>query len=360
MKKVGIITIYDLNNYGNRLQNYALYKTIKLLGFSVKTYTFMQLKTTIPKEQFFRWKFHELTGYRFKNNRTEWKIKKGRQFAFKEFTKRFIPTFHDDNIVSINNYADFFVVGSDQVWNPLWFGEREKNWYLLNGIDNNKKKCYAPSFGINKLPDEWTDIFSNSLSTFNCLSVREESGKEIISQLCNKEAIRLIDPTLLLTKKDWAGISKKPCNIDFKKKYILQYFLGSTPKSAIEYSRFLSTEYSYNVYPLLDVNKPDLYACGPREFLYLISNAAIVLTDSFHACVFSFIFDVPFVVYDRCGDAPDMRTRINDFLTQFQLTDRSEHTINKESIFMIDYSVGKKLLDEKKQEAIDFLTKQFN
>lgn len=360
-KKVAIITIYGLKNYGNRLQNYALHKILTNYGFNVRTITLRNLDCYIDNKAYRRWRFQELTHYVFKKNRFSWKVSRGRLLAFRKFTLDYIPTIHCDDLNKLNNMADYFVAGSDQLWNPLWFDDIEKKFFLLHYVDDNKKVTYAPSFGVDYIPDEYIDLFTDCLKKFDKISVREKSGVDLINQLTGKDAVQLIDPTLLLSEHYWYKLKRKPRNISFKKKYILIYFLGNETEQIKDDLHYLTDKYNFETYKLLNIEQPDIYACGPREFLYMISKASLVLTDSFHACVFSFLFNIPFIVYQRSDSKePDMLSRIYTLLNQFNLQDRFRHSVNFENPLDIDFGNGKRILKEQRIIANNFLKKELN
>lgn len=320
MDKVGIITLYGNFNYGNRLQNYAVQKIITDLGFQAVTYTCEPIEKKIGRKKYIKWRIHELTNYRLKKNRDRWKIRLGRYYAFQDFTKKYIPTIHINSLDGLTDKADYFVIGSDQVWNPIWYQNLDKDLFLLTFARSEQKICFAPSFGSDHLPTEWETWFRVHLQTFPSLSVREQQGANIIRELTGRTAEVLLDPTLMLDESDWRKIARKPCNIDTRKPYILTYFLGDFPHQAEVDIEKIQSEKKRTVYHLLDKNQPDVYACGPREFLYMILKAEIVLTDSFHACVFSFIFNRPFVVYDRGQkDFPNMNSRLETLLSSLSL-----------------------------------------
>ena len=98
----------------------------------------------------------------------------------------------------------------------------------------------------------------------------------------------------MLDAKDWLQIAKKPKNIDFTKSYILTYFLGGRTKKIEEDLNKYSKKENMNVYHLLDKEQEELFVADPSEFIYLVSKAKMIMTDSFHACVFSLLFNKAF------------------------------------------------------------------
>ncbi len=356
MKKVGVITLYGLFNYGNRLQNYAVHSVLKSLGVKATSYTCEKNNIPVTWKTRLRWQVHEFSNYRFSGNRNAWKLGICRHMAFLRFTEKYIPTIQLEQLDGLHKQADYFLVGSDQVWNPLWYEHNHKELYLLSFAKPEQKVCFSPSFGIEALPTEWVPWFRENLKTFPSISVREHAGADIVEDLIGVRPTVLIDPTLMLEPSDWLHIAKKPKNVDVKKPFILTYFLGDRPAHVDEQIRKIQLETKAEVYHLLDKSQPDVYASGPSEFLYLISKADIVLTDSFHACVFSFLFDRPFVVYDREEKGcPEMTSRLESFLTLFSLERKHWNPGLENDLFENDYTAGKEVLTRERERAISYL-----
>lgn len=347
MKKIGILTINDNNNYGNRLQNYAVQETLRKLKcmpetienkgqypiFKVKTYIGNFLKGTLFKSKYERYN-------RFMNFNKN--IKKSNIWINFEN----IPT-------NICNKFDYFITGSDQVWNPK-FG-RLTNIDLLSFAKNNQKISFSASFGINELPEDKKEFARKNLETFKAISVREETGKKIVEELTGRKDVEvLVDPTMLLSAEEWDKVSKKPKQLKTNK-YILNYFLGNISKEAdIEIHR-IAKENNCDIINILDKNSP-FYLTGPSEFLYLEKNAFMVCTDSFHSSVFSIIYNVPFVVFEReQKGVPVMNSRIETLLNKFKLNDRKFTGKITNDKLKANYEDREKILEKEKKKSIDFL-----
>lgn len=215
MKKIGIITIIDNNNYGNRLQNYALQEYLKKMNCHVVTLKndkYFNHKVNITKQINFLLRY-------FKNKiKSSFEIKKGRKENFKEFNKHIVfnkklITTHNQEI---NQEYDYFIVGSDQVWKPNYL--RLSDIDLLAFADNDKRISYAASFGVNKVSKEYENKIKKEIPKFKKISVREEEGKHIIELLTKREDVEvLIDPTMLLTDKEWDKVMQKPKKVPDKK-----------------------------------------------------------------------------------------------------------------------------------------------
>lgn len=240
MKKIGILTINDYDNYGNRLQNYASQEVLKSLGFSVETVihkTKKDMKTSsLEKMKNLKGLSVSEISKRFNN---KWKkylynkkvkdIKPKRLRAFKEFTDTYIS--ETDYYITaeyipddLGNKYDYFVTGSDQVWNPTFTDRRYSTIDFLTFAPKEKRISYAASFGVSEIPNEFVEEYTGLISGMNKISVREQAGAEIVKKLTKKNATVLVDPTMMLTKDKWLSISKKPKTKLTRNKYLLTYF----------------------------------------------------------------------------------------------------------------------------------------
>lgn len=349
MKKVGIVTINDLNNYGNRLQCYAVQEILK--------------KNDIKNENIYNPKYafkHELKRYikillRKKNQIL---LEKRRKY-FKKFNKNIdfskyrVKKFGKNK--KINNSYSNFLVGSDQVWNPYFAA---KDIYFLKFTSNEKKNALSASIGVGNLPKEQKERFKKELMTFRNISVREDAGKGIIKELTNREDIEvLVDPTMLLSANEWDKVSKKPKQLK-NEKYILNYFLGKLPNSWKEQIDEIAQKNGCKVINVLDRNDP-FYLTGPSEFLYLEKNAFLVCTDSFHSSVFSIIYDTPFIVFERVekSDNIKMNSRMDTLLSKFNLQNRKFNEVITEDLLKCDYSEAKQILEQEKNKSLEFIRK---
>ena len=355
--KIGIITIVDPNpNYGNRLQNYASQNILSRYGAEVITYAFE--KDSVETKETIKYYMNRLTGFRFcKNNLEYWKSRYPRAIKFKKFNLQYIKIQFCQSLDEVKDTCDFYAVGSDQVWNASWYSyyKYRKELYLLTFTEPEKKVCMAPSFGVEKLPEEWNVWFQKNLPTFPYLSVREKAGKNIIKELTGQEAEVLIDPTMMLDKDDWMKIAKKPLKIEVCEPYILTYFIGGRSERVNNDLKKYEKKYSMRVYNLLDISQKDLSIIDPSEFIYLLAHAKLVLTDSFHACVFSFLFQKPFLVYPREGKENRMMSRIFTLLEMFDMERKYVDSNLKNEIFEADYKIGYARLKEERNKMDIFL-----
>ena len=122
----------------------------------------------------------------------------------------------------------------------------------------------------------------------------------------------------------------------------------------------IAEELKGNVYNIMDHNVPELYISGPSEFLYLIEHAAVVQTDSFHACIFSFLFGKPFLLYAREGKDTDMFSRMETLFSTFGLKRKFVGSGEKNDVYECDYTYGYEKLNAERDKVIKFLKQSMN
>lgn len=341
MKKVGIITIYDEDNYGNRLQNYAVQEILKSLELEAET-----IKNVNIIDE-----FNLLEEVK--------KVLPERRQRFLDFNNLNIKIsdeviIHDKVPENFHEKYDYFVIGSDQIWNHE-FPERFSNFSFAEFAPEEKRIAFSASFGIEDIEEEHFEKYEH-LKGVKSISVRENAGKKLVKNITGREdAVVLIDPTMMLTREKWMTVMKKPEMLK-SDKYILKYFLGnvSEEKNA-EIERF-AKENGCDVIDILD--RDSFYATGPSEFIYLIKNSFLVLTDSFHSCVFSILFNRPFLIFDRDEDGMrNMNSRIDTLLEKFDLENRRFNSTISEENLKVDYSNSYETLEKERKKVIEFLVK---
>ena len=343
MKKVAIMTINSIN-FGNRLQNYALQEIIHGCGYEVET-----IRRT-----------HDLWANQSKINAIKdilRMIKGTRKGLYIRFDNKYIhySKYHalsDEVEENINSRYDYFVVGSDQVWNPYYKNIVGKSDLLLF-TSGEKKISYAASFGIDSIPIEKVDLYRKALGDFKAISVREKAGAEIVRDLIGKEVQVLLDPTLLLSSDQWRELRRRPKYVP-NGKYALVYMLGGQSVMCTQYINELREKCGFKIYDILAKNKyGKAPAIGPSEFLYLIEFADIIISDSFHATVFSILFHKNARIYNRGGI--DMSSRIATLTEILDL----ENYFTSDGIFFVDSSIDFGTVDAKleveRKECINYL-----
>jgi hypothetical protein len=347
-KTAAIVTIIS-KNYGNRLQNYAMQEYLKKLGFEVYTIPYKaDFKTTV-KETI---KLLLIYSYVYFRNRWVWE----------DFNRKYIKWTKwnaDDNY--LNERYDYFIAGSDQIWNPLFWINTEREF--LTSFDQNKRIAYAASIGIDQLPEEFRERYKQYFTGIPYISVREKKAADIICNLTGRRVPTVIDPTMLLSKEEWEEIIST-CKIKVPKRYILKYFLGTGTEEYEKYIREKARKEDLDIVDLLDGNGNAKRKIGPKEFVYYIANSESIYVDSFHGAVFSILFRKPFVVFDRPYEegAGLMTSRLDTLLSTFQLEDRMVKSLKQlEGIDNpCDFSKVDAILNIKRNESLDYLLEALN
>ena len=302
--RVIILSHFNFSNYGNRLQSYAVLYLLKSHGIEavVAAPHFHPILAT----------FHDIIRM-IPSAYATYRTERFRNFYL--FAKENTPyiRFNEKKMIKVLSSFECVVVGSDQVWSPFFLGRRHNpSDYFLNGINGNKKIALAPSFGMKSIPDYMTEAYRCGLNSFDQLSVREESGVEIIRQLTDKVPCVLMDPTIGVPYEHWKSIADYGmCPND---SYLLVFFLGSMSYELRNKVYDYAKDHGLIVLDIMDTGNP-CYKSGPLQLLGLIERARFVVTDSFHVTVFSIIFNRPFVVVDRKDDhGRDMLSRLKTLL----------------------------------------------
>lgn len=357
--KIGIVTIVDDTNYGNRLQNYAVNRILRSrFGCDAVTLVGYQ-QSPFHNGNYIAWgkeqiakqlcRFPSFAEKRFGTGITRWA-------NFQKWSKRYIPTkkYYRCSTLpkTLNREYDYFFAGSDQIWNYRFSTNRTEDFFLAFA-DPRKRVSLSASFGVETIPLEWQQTYIAGLNGFSHISVREDAGQKIVKELTGREVPVLIDPVMMLSKEEWLKVAKKP-RVDCSKPYVLKYYLGDEAEdNAID---IWAKENGYEVYELLNEQVPELYSAGPGEFLSLIQNASLVCSDSFHCIVFAMIFNKPFMVYERQGQEDYMMSRLETLLKKFHYQDRWQHLLSADQYLACDYTEFSHILIDEQTEFNKFLS----
>lgn len=289
------------NNYGNRLQNYAMQIALESICDCKDVFTLKADQRFVGAVKLLAKQI--LLPFARPNRWTH----------FAKFDKAFIQYSRytlSEQEKCLDNGCDFFIIGSDQVWNPTFPMTSELNY--LPFVPSNKKIAYAASFGVRRIEDN-TGAVKRLLDAIPFISVREDSGAEIVKSLTGRDVPVVLDPTMLLDSEKWSEVAQRPSLDVSPQNFLLSYVLGDDVHSS-EISA-IARKGGLSVVDLKDRSLP----VGPAEFVWLVKNAAIVCTDSFHASVFSILFHVPFVIFERCDAEVDMSSRFDTLCGTFGL-----------------------------------------
>lgn len=361
MLKLGIITMNEYYNYGNKLQAYALQHFLQKLfqGSDVQFVSFVK-DNYILSERFFSLKFlrrwllnrHD---YRKLVNTNQIFANVLKEYNSKKFTYKYMQK-HFNYYISkeLNNAFDFFIIGSDQIWNPSYgkFSELEAGLKL----NKNQRVAYAASIGLNELSKSQEEMLKKALSNTAHISVRETKGADLVESITGKRPFVHIDPTMLLTQEEWLAIAEKPYWFDGREKYLFVYCLDGISQVAKEKIDYYSKKYDLKVIDIMDKSNMDIYASNPAEFVWLIKSAALVITNSFHGSVFSIIMGTPFLTFNRGDSKINMNSRIETLANTFNLHERfNNNSISDTTVFNPDYSDIERILGIERDKSIEYL-----
>lgn len=291
MKKVGILTFQYANNYGAVLQAYALRKKINSLeGYEAEIINY------VPEE--FSYSLPLNTEESYENM-----LKK--RTCFERFLNEYCgikkPMIHK---VCGNEY-DYYCVGSDQVWN---FQMESVNVnYLFAYLDEIAVKfAYAASIGMNiESARVYKKLFAQYVSKFKGVSLREQEQVSFISEVSGLACRTVADPTLLLKAEEYKGIIAKNSLRD--KPFLFFFWLPHDHElmKGVEFVNMLARKYDISIVHSIPGAAPYMFCkddgCmmyeGVENFLWYIQNAKIVVTNSYHAMLFSMQFQTPFYAF---------------------------------------------------------------
>lgn len=327
--RIGILTLPLHTNYGGILQAYALQTVLERMGHDVCLIEKRREPLTLPL-----WKASLSYGKRIVKNLTGsqcpifYEQKMNRETPIvRQHTDKFINKYIKRRIV--DDYSEIFetdfdaiVVGSDQVWRPKYFHDIEHAFLDFTAGWNIKRIAYAASFGT----DEWvytqkqTEWCRKLIKNFYAISVRESSGVELCREYLGVDAAHVLDPTMLLSKDDYIQLFKD-AKTPHSNGTLLCYILDETPEKT-ELINKISKEKS--LVPFMVNSKVENHNAPLKEriqppveqWLRGFYDAEFVVTDSFHASVFSILFRKPFIVV---GNADRGLSRFSSLLGMFGL-----------------------------------------
>ena len=318
-KNIGIITLPGNFNYGNRLQCYAMSEIVKGLGGRPEVLEREHCYTPIRRfARSIKGKLGDIAGHGSFESAEKLRTP-ARSAAFDRFAE-LIPT----RVLPGYGYAeagkyDYLFVGSDQVWNPNEI-QRQEKWYFASFAAEEQRIAVAASLGIDSFTNEkQKKSVSKGVSGFRCVSVREKRGAELIKCCSGIDAEIICDPTLVISSDEWRRIASGACTPSGA--YVLTYLLGGRGEEAVDVLDSVTDGGRIPVIPLSDRQKSGEPDAGPAEFIDLIDNATHVVTDSFHAAVFSAILQTPLTIVHREGGV-GMFSRLEQLSQMLDIEDK--------------------------------------
>lgn len=308
----GLVTITNSNeNYGNVFQNYAVIQYLKRYGIECETiknlsYAKRRIGNAYIFPKLFLDRKAALRSIRFLMFRNK----------YLNYSRRFI-TERTMDYRSWEERYDLFICGSDQVWNPCFRMNRNWNVNLLRFVSKKPKIAFSASIGINELQPSDRSLFREALLPFSAISVREESAAGILRELTDADVVRLPDPVMLIGTDIWEKLAKPVKSLQ-ETPFVLKYWLGGDSEIIQEPVNKLLKEQNCILVDITD-RKGKYYYPSPERFLWLVMNSRFILTDSYHAAVFSILFHKRVRIYKRVSPENDMSDRIITLLHVFHI-----------------------------------------
>lgn len=328
-KKVGIITFHTAVNYGVHLQAFSLVHIIKNLGYvpEVIDYRKKTEEVQVKFKKILGW----LTGFnKIISNKAynKGKLQIARRAEFERFDKTYLKlSLYCDNSEDVKNLSkdyDAVICGSDQIWNP--YHTHGNGVFFCESVPSHKRIAYAPSFGIKELPEGYIEIYTHLIGEIKFISVREEAGRKIVKKITGKDAVVVVDPTLLVSKQVWKKLASGPNEKMCYENYVLCYLLGEQKyiDTIVEYWSLKGVKVINISQHKREYKSSDVIELYPsiEEFLYLFENANFIYTDSYHGVMFSLINEKDFYVFSRRDTLMDLNSRIENVLIKLDLMDR--------------------------------------
>lgn len=352
--KIGILTFHRAYNYGAVLQAYALQKKLKDIGAESEIIDYMSMEKRSKTQLFRAEKKLGLKGNLVKFIKDCYRSGKNKNFnKFMTEEMSLSPEKYEsiDQLSELDRQGkyDMYIVGSDQVWNPK--NNLRDPAFLLSFVSDNNKKCsYAASIGSAEFDQNLHTLYASELEKFRILTVREESAIREYDFLKDNNAKTVIDPTLLLMKKDYEIIANPRI---LTKRYAFLYTIAEERNL-----RKLAKKYCQkHGLILVDSKKSAIFfqKSSPRDFLSFIQHADCVFTNSFHGTAFSIIIEKQFVteVQTKSG----LNNRSNDLMKKLGLQDRDIDSTEFAPEELIDYEKIDHRLEKLRNDSEDILKK---
>lgn len=377
-KRIGIITIVKVNNYGAELQAYATQRKLNLMGYDAEVIDYLYYRNPGHISESESRPFYP---YPLKNRVKELGLKvidmfgrlrrtdmgKRRDANFAKFHRQYSRFSgrqyrrHSELFGNPPAY-DVYCVGSDQVWNPRCYTNLDA--YFLDFAPEGKRRfSYGSSFGVKEIPENAKEAYARYLSRIDCLSVRESTGIDIVKRLTGREARLVADPTLLLSREEWMAVAELVGGLP--ERYVLVYELHSTPY-LMDVAREVARQRGCKIVRICKDARSgssgngdavvDVTDAGPSQFIYLFDKASAVVTNSFHGTAFSVnfrkeLFCVLSATATNNGRQESLLRRLG--LEDRLLYDNERHDVA--ALAPIDYESAGRKLDALREESVDFI-----
>lgn len=362
--KIDVITLHRVRNYGSSLQTLATQMFLKELGceseiidYYPERYSSKGLMSRLKNKS-----------KKLSRNPVLLLIAKvaiapsyyKKHLVFDDFLRKYIiltnRTYYSETDLKNNlPQADAYCTGSDQVWNSHWNEGVDRPLYLSFLPETAYRFSYASSIGNTKLSEEEKQEVTPLLKRYKHISVREDSGVEIIQDMGISNVEHVLDPTLLFDAKNWSPFVS---NRYKGKKYVVTYNLHHD-KRIDQYAIKLASKHNLKVLNI-SYNWHDIIRSGHliwcptiEEYLGLLRDASYVVTDSFHATAFSLIFGTKFI--DIFPKQASDRLRSVLKLTNTENRGFDEMPTVEAADVQTDFDIVHAIFKKEKEKAIQFM-----
>lgn len=365
--KIGIITFYRPMNIGAILQATA---TNRIL-FNNASWQSQLIDFRLDRTEFYRKPFNlgRILKAKGSKNKVKCFISEFVFFPKRMKTKRKLDSFvrkhlkitpnvykKQDELLELNSVFDAFVIGSDLVWNPT-MSQNFNPYFFATFADENKIIfSYAASIGESIVDEKTLRTISQNVQRFSGVSIREKTTQKQLQKISDKEIVSVLDPTLLTNREDWRFYESE--NVFSRKKYIFVYMLENS-KTLIKSAEKLALENDLEIITFDSKHRFKSHRAkavptiDPGEFLSLIKNAEVILTNSLHGCAFSIVYKKDFFAFTHSTRS----VRITDLLEELKLSDRMIYDENDIFLKKIDYNEVYNRLDKLREKSWDFINR---
>ena len=339
--KVGIMTWHGGDNYGTNLQSFALQWYLRrsmqvdaeIIDYQSKASDYIPksinyICDNLPARlsvKIKRVKQKKEAESFFEMYKDDYAIRRKKTEDFLKLIQVSQP-YSSDTIAESNRLYDAFITGSDQIWNP---GSINPLYYLSFVLDHTRI-AYAPSLGTSYIPEYYYNTYKQLLKHFDYVSTRELGSARMLSEITGKQVEHVLDPVFLLSSTDWRELEERPDYIT-QQKYVLCYFISKNDL-CYKYAERIARQHNLEIISLVTGNDAGYEIAGakidatsgPREFLWLVDHASMILTNSFHCTAFSIIFQKNFHAFTGGSSfkATNSDHRMIDLLWNCGLIDR--------------------------------------
>lgn len=370
--RIGVITFFDNGNYGSELQALAMQGFCESRGHEV---TFLRIYPGNKYIRFINRVVNKIiVWYKCKTDKEFLKVHEdlrsnvGRQANISPELRNHIQAsvtrlIHSGHISAFRMRHfppyDCYICGSDQVWSaliqPVW------TYNFLKGVPADRKIAYAPSVGVNDMPEYYLRTIAPLVKDFKYLSVREHNVADVFEKRFGVKPLVAIDPTILVGRDYWINLLQKENIKKENSPYVFCYFLGEISDEQVVFLNRFADGRKIIILPYekhAEKLRNGQYVLADHlEFVNYIRYADYVFTDSFHATVFSILFHRDFAVFQRSHVGVTKQTsRIESLLSLVHLEDHLVNNPNTVDTFGVtNYKKVDEIIEEECQKSMEFL-----